>query len=63
MQYANNCLFEPNWEDETQFKYTVVYHNKKKQVALSWRNTEQNTDIYFAEKNKLRLLLEHMKQK
>ncbi len=46
-QYANNCLFEPDWSSDDRAKYYVMYDNVDKKVSCNYNNNLQSDTVYF----------------
>ena len=46
-QYANDCLFEPDWKNERQRKYLIRYDCIKEEVCLDYNVTISSDTLYF----------------
>ncbi len=46
-QYANDCLFIPDWSSDDRAKYYVMYDNVDKKVSCDYNNNFQSDTVYF----------------
>ena len=46
-QYANYCLFEPDWLDGIQYKYHIIYDTRDKNVHCDYSLRQKSNNIYF----------------
>ena len=46
-QYANDCLFEPDWLDGIQYKYHIIYDTRDKNVYHDYSLRQKSNNIYF----------------
>lgn len=46
-QYANDCLFEPDWLDGIQYKYHIIYDSRDKNVYEDYSLRQKSNNIYF----------------
>ena len=46
-QYANDCLFEPDWLDGIQYKYHIIYDTRDKNVHYDYSLRQKSNNIYF----------------
>ena len=46
-QYANDCLFEPDWLDDIQQKYYIIYDSRDKNACYYYGITAQLDTVYF----------------
>ena len=59
-QYANDCLFEPNWRDTDQTKHKVVFYINTPDIELSYYVRENR--IYFKTWEQARAFIEMYKK-
>ena len=46
-QYANDCIFEPDWLDGIQHKYYIIYDSRDKNACYYYGITAQLDTVYF----------------
>ena len=46
-QYANGCLFEPDWLDDIQCKYFIIYDSRDKNACYDYNFRQKSNNIYF----------------
>ena len=46
-QYANSCLFEPDWLDDIQCKYFIIYDSRDKNACYDYNFRQKSKNIYF----------------
>lgn len=46
-QYTNDCLFEPDWLDDIQHKYYIIYDNRDKNVCYEYSLRQKSNNIHF----------------
>ena len=46
-QYANDCLFEPDWLDGIQCKYFIIYDSRDKNACYDYNFRQKSNNIYF----------------
>ena len=46
-QYANDCMFDPDWSSDDRAKYHVMYDNVDKKVSCDYNNNLQSDTVYF----------------
>ena len=46
-QYANGCLFEPDWLDGIQQKYYIIYDSRDKNACYDYSLRQKSNKIYF----------------
>ena len=61
-QYANDCLFEPDWGDDSQVKYKVVFdiYTNTPDIDLSFYDKENR--IYFKTRKQAKAFVEMYKK-
>ena len=57
-QCTNNCIFEPNWEDENQCKYYIVYWNDRQKLDWHFDVSTNFNAQYFATKEQIKAFIE-----
>ena len=57
-QCTNNCIFEPNWEDENQYKYYIVYYNDRQKLDWHFDDSTNFNTQYFATKEQIEAFIE-----
>lgn len=46
-QYANGCAFEPDWLDDTQYKYYIIYDSRDKNACYDYSFRQKSKNIHF----------------
>ncbi len=46
-QYANDCLFEPDWLDGIQYKYYIIYDSRDKNACYDYSLRQKSNNIHF----------------
>ena len=46
-QYANGCLFEPDWLDGIQHKYYIIYDSRDKNACYDYSFRQKSNNIHF----------------
>ena len=46
-QYANDCLFEPDWLDGIQHKYYIIYDTRDENVCYEYSLRQKSNNIHF----------------
>ena len=46
-QYANDCLFEPDWLDGDQHKYYIIYDSRDKNACYEYSLRQKSNNIHF----------------
>ena len=46
-QYANGCAFEPDWLDDIQPKYIIIYDSRDKNACYGYSFRQKSNNIYF----------------
>ena len=57
-QYANDCLFEPDWSDVFEDRYLVFYSNVEKKLLLQHTQSSQEMMVYFKSKEQTETFIE-----
>ena len=46
-QYANDCAFEPDWLDDIQYKYYLVFDSRDKNACYDYSFRQKSNNIHF----------------
>ena len=46
-QYANGCLFEPDWLEGIQHKYYIIYDSRDKNACYDYSFRQKSNNIHF----------------
>ena len=46
-QYANDCLFVPDWLDGIQYKYYIIYDSRDKNACYDYSFRQKSNNIHF----------------
>ena len=46
-QYANDCLFEPDWLDGLQYKYYIIYDSRDKNACYDYSLRQKSNNIHL----------------
>ena len=46
-QYANDCLFTPDWLDGIQYKYYIIYDSRDKNACYEYSLRQKSNNIHF----------------
>ena len=46
-QYANDCAFEPDWLDDIQYKYYLVFDSRDKNACNDYSFRQKSNNIHF----------------
>ena len=46
-QYANGCAFEPDWLDDIQCKYFIIYDSRDKNACYDYNFRQKSNNIHF----------------
>ena len=46
-QYANNCIFEPDWLDDIQHKYHIIYDSRDENACYDYSLRQKSNNIHF----------------
>ena len=53
-QYANDCLFEPDWLDGIQQKYYIIYDSRDENACYDYSLRQKSNNIYFEESEQVK---------
>ena len=57
-QYANDCLFEPDWLDDTQYKYSIIYDSRDKNACYGYSFRQKLKNIHFGTAEQIKTFIE-----
>ena len=57
-QYANDCIFEPDWLDDIQHKYYIIYDSRDKNACYYYGITAQLDTVYFETEEQVKTFIE-----
>ena len=57
-QYANGCLFVPDWLDDTQYKYYIIYDSRDKNACYDYSFRQKSNNIHFGTAEQIKTFIE-----
>ena len=57
-QYANDCLFEPDWLDGIQYKYYIIYDSRDKNACYDYSLRQKSNNIHFETSDQVKAFIE-----
>ena len=57
-QYANDCLFEPDWLDGIQQKYYIIYDSRDENACYDYSLRQKSNNIYFEESEQVKAFID-----
>ena len=57
-QYANDCLFEPDWLDGIQQKYYIIYDSRDKNACYDYNFSQKSKNIYFEKREQVKAFID-----
>ena len=57
-QYANDCLFEPDWLDGIQQKYYIIYDSRDKNACYDYSLRQKSNNIHFETSEQVKAFIE-----
>ena len=57
-QYANGCAFEPDWLDDTQYKYYIIYDSRDKNACYDYSFRQKSNNIHFGTAEQIKTFIE-----
>ena len=57
-QYANGCAFEPDWLDDTQYKYYIIYDSRDKNACYDYSFRQKSKNIHFGTAEQIKTFIE-----
>ena len=56
-QYANDCLFEPDWLDGIQYKYYIIYDSRDKNACYDYSFRQKSNNVHFETSEQLKTFI------
>ena len=57
-QYANSCLFEPDWLDDIQCKYFIIYDSRDKNACYDYNFRQKSNKTYFEKREQAKAFID-----
>ena len=57
-QYANGCLFVPDWLDDTQYKYYIIYDSRDKNACYDYSFRQKSNNIHFGTSEQVKAFID-----
>ena len=57
-QYANDCLFEPDWLDGIQYKYYIIYDSRDKNACYDYSLRQKSNNIHFETSEQVKIFID-----
>ena len=57
-QYANGCLFEPDWLDDIQCKYFIIYDSRDKNACYDYNFRQKSNKTYFEKREQVKAFID-----
>lgn len=57
-QYANDCLFEPDWLDGIQYKYYIICDSRDKNACYDYSLRQKSNNIHFETSEQLKAFID-----
>ena len=57
-QYANGCLFEPDWLDDIQCKYFIIYDSRDKNACYDYNFRQKSNKTYFEKREQTKAFID-----
>ena len=57
-QYANGCAFEPDWLDDTQYKYHIIYDSRDKNACYDYSFRQKSKNIHFGTSEQVKAFID-----
>ena len=61
-QYANDCLFEPDWLDGFQYKYYIIYDSRDENACYDYSLRQKSNNIHFETSEQVKAFVEMYKK-
>ena len=61
-QYANDCLFVPDWLDGIQYKYYIIYDSRDKNACYDYSFRQKSNNIHFETSEQVKAFIEMYKK-
>ena len=57
-QYANDCLFTPDWLDGIQYKYYIIYDSRDKNACYDYSFRQKSNNIHFETSEQIKTFID-----
>ena len=57
-QYANDCLFEPDWLDGIKQKYYIIYDSRDENACYDYNFSQKSKNIYFEKREQVKAFID-----
>ena len=57
-QYANNCVYEPDWLDGIQQKYYIIYDSRDENACYDYNFNQKSKNIYFEKREQVKAFID-----
>ena len=57
-QYANDCLFEPDWLDGIQQKYYIIYDSRDENACYDYSLRQKSNNIHFEKREQVKAFID-----
>ena len=57
-QYANGCLFVPDWLDDIQCKYFIIYDSRDKNACYDYNFRQKSNKTYFEKREQIKAFID-----
>ena len=57
-QYANDCLFEPDWLDGIQQKYYIIHDSRDENACYDYNFNQKSKNIYFEKREQVKAFID-----
>ena len=57
-QYANDCLFEPDWKNDSQRKYFIKHYHNNNTISFDFGMTAQLDTVHFETSEQVKAFIE-----
>ena len=61
-QYANDCIFEPDWLDGIQQKYYIIHDSRDKNACYDYSFRQKSDTVYFETSEQVKAFVEMYKK-
>ena len=57
-QYANGCAFEPDWLDDIQCKYFIIYDSRDENACYDYNFRQKSNKTYFEKREQVKAFID-----
>ena len=57
-QYANDCVFVPDWLDDSQYKYYIIYDSRDKNACYDYSFRQKSNNIHFGTSEQVKAFID-----